>query len=172
MPAPGKGPGSAGGTGGPGSLGGSGQGSPGGFGGNGNGVGFGKFGPYKPSKKKPDRVTAKTQVNSGSTIQTNEATASNLAQVAGTVAGALAGPVGTLLNAGAQSAMGVNPAQPFEKPTGTTDNFNSDPKNELGGQPPAVEKPTVVKPKPKKPKPLLPLGFQLLAGQPGTLLGT
>lgn len=167
MPAPGKGPGSASGTGGPGSLGGSGQGSPGGFGGNGNGAGFGKIGPFKPSKKKPDRVTAKTQVNPGSTIQTNELTGENALRVAGMALGALGGPVGTLISGGATTAAGANPVQ-FDGPTGTTDNFSTDAKNE----PTLVQPPTVVKPKPKKPKPLLPVGFQLLAGQPGTLLGT
>lgn len=175
MPAPGKGPGSASGTGGPGSLGGAGIGSSGGFQG-GNGLNnLGKVGPYKAAKRKPN---AKEEIGAGSaTTSTYEATASNIAQaVGGTLLGAAAPGIGIGLGPVAAQAAGLG----YDNPTGTTDQFSSDPSQITPPDPAAItQKPVTVTPKKKKKDsspssaaPLLPQGLQLLAGMPGTLLGT
>lgn len=152
----------------PGGMGGPGSGNPnstGKAGGNKGGLGgLGKVGPYKKSKRKP---VGREEVNQTTTIQTNEMTAENALRIGGIALGALGGPVGTLLNAGANAVAGTNPFG-FEKPTGTTDQFSSDPKQAEGAQTPVVVQPKVN----KKKKPLLPVGLQLLAGMPGSLLGT
>lgn len=157
MPAPGKGPGSASGTGGPGSMGGSGVGSKGGFGGTGKGPSNPTHNPLKYDKKKTKAF---------------EATLSNLAQVGGTVLGALGGPIASVANMAASAAMGVDPLNPFEKPTGEADSFSFD--KGAPGQDDELERPEAKKlapPKPKKKKPQI-TGMTLLADAGGSLLGS
>jgi hypothetical protein len=100
-----------------------------------------------------------------------EATMSNLAQVGGTVLGALSGPIGTAVNTAAQTIAGVDPLNPFEKPVGDTDGFTYD---KGSAQDSEINKPDVAKLAPAKKKKTKPVvkGFTLLEDVGGTLLGT
>lgn len=132
-----------------------------------SGIGGGRSGrdvsnPYDSRLKNPRYEKKKAKAF--------EATMSNLAQVGGTVIGAMSGPIGTAVNAAASAAMGVDPMNPFEKPVGTTDGFTYDKGSAQDNKPEDVTT-KLAPPKPKKKKPAM-KGFTLLEGIGGSLLGS
>lgn len=101
--------------------------------------------------------------------KTFDATLENMMKLGGTVLGTMTGPVGTVTNAVVQGALGVDPMNPFGKPTGTTDSFSYDPKN-TDENTATTDAERLAPPRPKKKKPKV-TGMTLLEGAGGTLLG-